>query len=50
MLGAREVLVSLPSLLKELVLYYVYLFLERVRKWMKANILGNKKFLLLIEM
>jgi hypothetical protein len=49
MVGAGEVIVSLPSLRKEPMLYYVYLFLGRVGKLMKANILGSKKFLSFIE-
>jgi hypothetical protein len=35
--------------MKELVLYYVYLFIGRVKKSMQANILGNKKLSSFIE-
>jgi hypothetical protein len=44
-----EALISLPSLMKELVLYFVYLFFGRVGKLVQANILGSKKLLSLIE-
>jgi hypothetical protein len=49
MVGVGEVLVSLPSLMKEPVLYYVYLFFERVRKLVQVDILGSKKLPLIIE-
>ncbi len=44
-----EVLVSFPSLMKEPMFYYVYLFFGRVGKLIQANILGSKKLLLIIE-
>jgi hypothetical protein len=49
MAGTREVLVSLLSLMKELVLYYVYLFFGRVRKLVQVDILGSKKLPSIIE-
>jgi len=49
MAGVREALVSLPSLMRELVFYYVYPFFKRVGKSIQVDILGSKKLLLLIE-
>jgi hypothetical protein len=40
--------VSIPSLMKELMLYYAYLFFGRVRKSVQANILGSKKLMSII--
>jgi hypothetical protein len=42
MAGVREALVSLPSLMRELVLYYVYPFFKRVGKSIQVDILGSK--------
>jgi hypothetical protein len=41
MAGVGEVLVSLPRLMKELVLYYVYLFVGRVGKLVQIGIMGS---------
>jgi hypothetical protein len=46
---AREVPVSFPSLMGELMLYYVYLFLGRVKKSVQVYILGSKKLPSIIE-
>jgi hypothetical protein len=35
--------------MRELVLYYVYLFIEKVGKSMQVDIMGSKKLLSLIE-
>jgi hypothetical protein len=41
MVGVGEVLVFLPRLMRELVLYYVYLFLGRVGKSVQSDIMGS---------
>jgi hypothetical protein len=49
MVGTWEAPSLLSKLMKELVFYYVYLFIGRVKKSMQANILGNKKLSSFIE-
>jgi hypothetical protein len=49
MVGVGEVLVSLPSFMKEHALYYVFFFFGKVGKSVQADILGSKKLPLLIE-
>ncbi len=49
MVGVGKVLVFLLSLMKEHVLYYVYLFFERVEKLVQAYILGSKKLPSIVE-
>jgi hypothetical protein len=45
MAGVGEALVSLPSFMKELVLYFVYLFVILSKgKLLQVDIMGNKKF------
>jgi hypothetical protein len=40
---------SLPRFMKELIFYYVYIFVIKVGKLVQANILRNKKLPLLIK-
>ncbi len=49
MARTREVLVSLPSLTRKLIFYYVYFFIKRVEKLVPTDILGNRKLPSLIE-
>jgi hypothetical protein len=49
MVGTGKVLVFLLSLMKEHVLYYVYLFFRRVEKLVQAYILGSKKLPSIVE-
>ncbi len=44
-----EALVSLPSFMRELILYYVYFFIKRVEKLVSVDILGSKKLPSFIE-
>ncbi len=45
----RKVLVSFPSFMKELILYYVYFFIKSVEKLVSIDILGSRKLPSLIE-
>lgn len=49
MVGTRKVLISFLSLMREPMLYYVYLFFKKVGKFMQVDIMGSKKFPLHIE-
>jgi hypothetical protein len=49
MARTREALVSLPSFMRKLILYYVYFFIKRVKKLVPTDILGNRKLPSLIE-